>query len=425
MEYFDSEAAWLEHLRAHSSLPQGFQAAVGNLAFVPAERPSEKPYSMNLALIRADSPLESFAGVFTRNKMPGAPVLVARERMQQPCVSGVLVNNRISNVCSPTGIADIGRLTDELARLCGGTAEEYLSASTGIIGWSLPIDAMVGALPALQQQLGRADGLDVARAIMTTDSFPKLRAARCGEARVVGIAKGAGMIEPNLATMLVFFLTDATLERGRLRAMLPRVAEQTFNCISIDGDQSTSDMVLALSSGVYPVAEDEFESCLTALAAQLAQDIVRNGEGTEHVIRVRVHGVAGAREASALAKAVVNSPLVKTAVYGNDPNVGRIIGALGDCAGNCDIALDPRTVRLSIGTEEVFAGGVFRLDKEKENRLCSYLKQAAFDPDRCGFPQHERTVDIDIQLGAGAAEATVYGSDLSHGYVTENADYRT
>ncbi len=425
MEFFDSEAAWLEHLRSQSSLPRGFQAAVGNLTFIPAERPTEKPYAMNLALIRANSPLQSFAGVFTRNRMPGAPVLVARRRMQQPQLRGVLINNRISNVCSPTGVEDIGRLSGELARLCGGTAEEYLSASTGIIGWSLPIEPMAAAMPPLVEQLGRADGLDVARAIMTTDSFPKLRAAQCGEARIVGIAKGAGMIEPNLATMLVFFLTDATLDRGRLQAMLPRIVDRTFNCISIDGDQSTSDMVLTMSSGAHPVAEDRFELCLTALAAQLAQDIVRNGEGAEHVIRVRVHGAAEPREAATLAKAVVNSPLVKTAVYGNDPNVGRVIGALGDCAGNCDIPLDPRSVTLSIGSEQVFADGVFRLDKEKENRLCSYLKQAAFDPGRRGYPQHDRTVDIDIQCGTGPAEATVYGSDLSHAYVTENADYRT
>ncbi|TVQ35835.1 MAG: arginine biosynthesis protein ArgJ [Spirochaetaceae bacterium] len=425
MEFFDSEAAWLDFLRARAPFPDGFRAATAGLSFTPAERPSDQTYSMNLALITADPAVTSFAALFTRNRFPGAPVIIARERVKGDALAGILVNNRISNVCSPTGIGDAERLTRELARYTGGRSERYLSVSTGIIGWSLPLEPMVEQLPALVNGLGSADALDTARAIMTTDGFPKLRAASIGRARVVGVAKGAGMIEPNLATMLVFFFTDARIERRRLQRSLTSAVESSFNRISIDGDQSTSDMVLAMSSCLYDVDPAQFDSCLQQLAAELAQDIVRNGEGTCHVIRATLRGLRDERTAAVLAKGVINSPLVKTAVYGNDPNVGRIVAALGDIAGNQGIELDAHDVTITIGAEKVFGDGVFWLDKHKENRLCSYLRQAALDPSLRGYPQHDRTVDIDISCGSGSAATTVFGSDLSHEYVSENADYRT
>jgi glutamate N-acetyltransferase / amino-acid N-acetyltransferase len=228
-----------------------------------------------------------------------------------------------------------------------------------------------------------------------------------------------------MATMLVFLLTDASIDRGRLQQSLVRSVAESFNRISIDGDQSTSDMVLAVSSLRAEVSLQRFDEALTVLCGELAGDIVRNGEGTCHVIRVRVSGLGREQEAAALAKAVVNSPLVKTAIYGNDPNVGRIIGALGDCAGNNDITLIPSDVEVKLGREVVFSHGVFRLDKDKELRLSAYLRDAAIDPSLRGFPQHERTVDVFISCGNGPAEAEVLGSDLSHEYVSENADYRT
>ena len=425
MESFHSEAAWLEFLRTQSTFPVGFRAATGAIAFAPAERPSDDPYTMNLALVTAEPPLSVFAGVFTRNQLPGAPVIIARERIRGDALAGILINNKISNVCAPHGVEDAERLTDALAQRIGGRSRHYLSVSTGIIGWSLPVDRMVDRLPAMVEQLGSADALDVAHAIMTTDSYPKLRTARCGDARILGIAKGAGMIEPNLATMLVFFFTDALVQRAQLQQSLAAAVESSFNRISVDGDQSTSDMVLALSSAVHPVDTAQFALCLQQLAQQLAHDIVRNGEGTCHVIKATLRGLHDERSAATLAKGVINSPLVKTAVYGNDPNVGRIVAALGDSAGSNGIGLDPGQLSIRIGTETVFADGGFQLDKEKENRLCSYLRDRALEPSLRGYPQHDLTVDIDVSCGSGRGEATVLGSDLSHEYVSENADYRT
>ena len=425
MESFDSEASYLAELAHRAGLPDGFRAATTRFHFTPAERPAGKPYGMNLALLTVDPPSRSFAGLFTRNRFPGAPVIVARQRMHAPRLAGILINNKISNVCSPTGPEDVHTLTSAVAERLGGDASEFLSVSTGIIGWSLPVSHMVDSLPNLGERLGRADALEVARAIMTTDSFPKVRSATVGGARIVGIAKGAGMVEPNLATMLVFLLTDADIDREALRTILSRAVAQSFNRISVDSDQSTSDMVVAVSSQRHPVDEAAFESALSGVCSALAGDVVRNGEGTCHVIRVRLRGVERESDAAGLAKAVVNSPLVKTAVYGNDPNVGRIIGALGDHAGTFDVALDPTLVEVRMGSEVVFSQGVFRLDKEKELRLSDYLRAAAIDPNSHGFPQHDRCVDIDITCGTGPAEVEVLGSDLSHGYVTENADYRT
>ncbi|TVR05043.1 MAG: arginine biosynthesis protein ArgJ, partial [Spirochaetaceae bacterium] len=346
MESFDSEASYLAELALRAGLPDGFRAATTRFHFTPAERPTGKPYGMNLSLLTVDPPARSFAGVFTRNRFPGAPVIVARERMRAPRLAGILINNKISNVCSPTGLGDVHTLTSAVAERLGGTASEYLSVSTGIIGWSLPVAHMVEVLPDLTQRLGRADALEVARAIMTTDSFPKVRSATVGGARIVGIAKGAGMVEPNLATMLVFLLTDADIDRDGLRTVLSKAVAQSFNRISIDSDQSTSDMVVAVSSQRHRVEPAAFEGALTGLCRSLAGDVVRNGEGTCHVIRVRLRGAPCEEDAAGLAKAVVNSPLVKTAVFGNDPNVGRIIGALGDYAGTFDVALDPTQVEV-------------------------------------------------------------------------------
>jgi glutamate N-acetyltransferase/amino-acid N-acetyltransferase len=261
---------------------------------------------------------------------------------------------------------------------------------------------------------------------MTTDSFPKVRDAEVGAGRLVAIAKGAGMVEPNLATMLVFILTDVTISREELRRALRDAVDGSFNSITIDGDQSTSDMVLAMSSGRKPPAgRNEFRTALETVCKQLATDIVRNGEGAGHVIRVSVEGAPDASDARAVAKAVSNSPLVKTAIFGNDPNVGRIVSAVGDYAGNNGLPLDLTRLRVRVGEEAVFEGGVFALDREKEVRLSEYLSGASMNPRLKGYPQHEREVKISISLGSGAGSAVVLGSDLSHEYIRENADYRT
>jgi glutamate N-acetyltransferase/amino-acid N-acetyltransferase len=381
---------------------------------------------MSLALMLADEPTQVFAGAFTSNRVQGAPVTIARERMERDTMQAVLVNNKIANVCAPTGREDALELTGELARRLALNAEDCLSVSTGIIGWSLPVEDMKAALPELAAGLHDGPSVDVARAIMTTDSFPKVRDAAVGAGRIVAIAKGAGMVEPNLATMLVFLLTDVTISREELRRALSDAVEASFNTISIDGDQSTSDMALAMSSARKPpVDRDTFRAGLNRVCRDLAGDIVRNGEGAGHVIRVIVEGAPSSADARAVGKAVVNSPLVKTAIYGNDPNVGRIVSAVGDFAGNTGMPLDPGRMRVRVGEELVFDRGAFALDRDREVRLSAYLAAAAMNPRLGGYPQHEREVAITVSLDSGAGSAQVLGSDLSHEYVRENADYRT
>ena len=426
METFSTEAAYLAALEARAALPEGFRVATASLAFRPAEREVARPLPMNLSLIVLERETAEFAAVYTSNRFPGAPVAIGRERLGGAAVRGVLVNNKIANVCTPTGRADAELLCAALGRETGSTAEAFLPASTGIIGWRLPVAEMQAAIPGLVRGAHGGSVLPVAKGIMTTDRFPKVRSRPVGGGRIVGIAKGAGMIEPRMGTLLCFLLTDVSVGRDGLRAALPWAVDRTLNRISVDGDQSTSDMAVLLSSGTKGAVEPAtFRAALSGVLADLAEDIVRNGEGTSHVIRVAVTGARDDESAAGAGKAVVNSPLVKTAVCGNDPNVGRIAGAIGDWAGTAAPWLEPAAVVVRLGGEDVLAGGAFRLDAAKEERLSACLRGAAFDPAARGFPAHGRCVDIEVSLGGGPGTAVVLGSDLSAEYVRENADYRS
>jgi glutamate N-acetyltransferase/amino-acid N-acetyltransferase len=433
---FPDRAAHRAWLATPARLPRGFRAGALAFEFTPFE--VEKPARMKLALLALDRPTEAFAAVFTRSAFPGAPVLVGRQRLGAPRLGAVLVNNKISNVCAPGGVEACQRLCEAAAGLLGLQASEVLPSSTGVIGWRLPVDAMVRALPGAVAALQGETILPAADGIMTTDLYPKVRRVDLpGGGSIVGIAKGAGMIEPNLATMLCYLLTDAAVDRAALRRALSEAVEVSFNAISIDSDTSTSDTVVALASGAAgPVDAAAFQAGLTRVCRDLAEDVVRNGEGVRHVMRVAVRGAPDAAAARRLGKAVVNSPLVKTAVAGNDPNVGRLVAALGKEAGASGIALDPARARLTMGGELILEGGLFRLDREKERRLTAHLQAAELYPQApaadgitfkppVDFPPHERAVEVEIWLGLGAGEAEVLGADLTHEYVTENADYRS
>ncbi len=433
---FADRAAHRAWLTAQARLPRGFRAGATAFEFTPFE--VSKPARMKLTLLALDRPTEAFAAVFTRNAFPGAPVVVGRRRLAEPRLGAVLVNNKISNVCAPGGVEAAERLCAEAARALGMAPGEVLHSSTGVIGWRLPVEPMVRALPAAAGALQRESILPAADGIMTTDLYPKVRRFDLpGGASIVGIAKGAGMIEPNLATMLVYLLTDAAVDRAELRAALAEAVEGSFNAISIDSDTSTSDTVVALASGAAgPVDRAAFRAGLAQVCRDLAEDVVRNGEGVRHVMRVTVRGAPDARAARWLGKAVVNSPLLKTAVAGNDPNVGRLVAALGKEAGARDLPLDPSRARLTMGGELIVDGGIFRLDPEKERRLTAHLVAAELYPQApaadgitfkppVDFPRHERAVEIGIELGDGPGTAEVLGADLTHEYVTENADYRS
>ena len=426
VESFSSETEYLQHLEGRAALPDGFHCSTRSILFSPRERATPAPLPMNLSLILLDRPTSDFGAVFTRNGFPGAPVRIGRERLGRPSIRGVLVNNKISNVCTAHGEQDASRLLVSLGRLIDEPGESLFAASTGIIGWELPVVEMEAALPDLVAGCIGTSLLPIARAIMTTDAFPKVRSAAAGRGMIVGTAKGAGMIEPNMATLLCFLCTDVAVERERLREDLAWCVERTLNRISVDGDQSTSDTAILMSSGTRgPADPAEFRAALLTVLAGLAFDIVRNAEGIGHAMRVRVGRARDEAEALGIARAIVNSPLVKTAVFGNDPNVGRIVSAVGDYMGTSGLALRPEAVVVRMGGTEIFSGGCFRLDSGKEEKLSNYLRDRAFDTKRIPWPQHDRTVDIEVTLEGDSETVEVLGSDLSYDYVKENADYRS
>ena len=431
---FASRAAHRAWLAAESALPAGFRVGTVRFDFTPREAP--KPAKMTLTLIALDQPTPDFAAVFTRNAFPGAPVIVGRQRLAAASLGAIIVNNKVSNVCAPGGVEASERICAETARLLGLNATQILPSSTGVIGWGLPVDAMVTALPSVTAALAAGSILPAAEGIVTTDLYPKVRRAAVGSGSIVGIAKGAGMIEPNLATMLVYVLTDIAIPRAELRAMLTRAVNASFNKISVDSDTSTSDTVALLSSGkVTGVDHAGFEQALTLVCRDLAEDVVRNGEGVRHVIRVTVQRAATAELARALGKAIVNAPLFKCAVAGNDPNVGRLVQAIGKHVGAHAPGTDLSKLTLTLGGIEIFSGGVFQLNPDKEKALVAHLKGAELYESAApkdgvftapiDYPPHERCVEINVDLGRGNAAAIIIGGDLTHEYVSENADYRS
>jgi glutamate N-acetyltransferase/amino-acid N-acetyltransferase len=424
--------AWLE---AQSGLPAGFRAGTATLAFTPPEAP--RTARMNLAILSLERPTPSFALKLTRNAFPGAPVLIGRRRLAAPRLAAVVVNNKVSNVCAPGGLEAAELVCTETARALGVAPDEVLPSSTGVIGWRLPVREMVAAVPQACSALQGRTILPSAEAIMTTDLYPKVRRADLAGGAIVGIAKGAGMIEPDLATMLVFLLTDLDVPRDELREALDEAVEASFHAITVDSDTSTSDMVALLSSGQRPAPPPgRFREALTRVCRDLAEDVVRNGEGVHHVIRIRVSGAPDHACARGVGKAIANSPLFQCAVNGNDPNVGRLLCAVGKYVGAHGLSLDSTRFRFRMGGEVLLEDGIMRLDPGREERLTRHLRSAELYASRSpedgltfkppiAHPPHERAVELEIDLAAGTAAAEVLGADRSHEYITENADYRS
>jgi glutamate N-acetyltransferase/amino-acid N-acetyltransferase len=406
-------------------------------SFRPAELGAgAAAHTINLSLLVLDQPTTAFAAVTTTNQLVGAPVTVVRAALSaaQP-VQGIVINNRVANVCAVDGVASAQALLTAVAGAVDVAPESLLPASTGVIGWRLPVAELAAAAPGLRQALAATTSVDLAEAIMTTDAYPKVRSATLATGhRVLGLAKGAGMIEPHMGTMLAFLLTDAPASRSELQAILAPAVATSFNAITIDGDQSTSDMAILLSSspraggaGKHGRA-DGLADAVKQVCAELASDLVRNGEGTRHVLRIVASHPAG--DAWALAKAIGNSPLVKTAIFGNDPNVGRLAAAVGDYlgsgAGNRAAPTSP-PITIQMGEHLLLRDEQMFLNARLERELHTYLEAAACDTSR-GFPPHNRTVDIAVRVGETTPttpDAEVLASDLSYDYVRENADYRS
>jgi glutamate N-acetyltransferase / amino-acid N-acetyltransferase len=348
------------------------------------------------------------AAMFTRNRFPGAPVIVGRKHIADGFTQALVINSKNANVAmGKQGIDNAIETCRIVGEELGVTSYDVLPFSTGVIGRPLPMDKIRAGLRGIRSEL-KPDNLKLAaEAIMTTDKYPKYFSCQVGSAVIAGIAKGAGMIEPNMATMLVYLMTDAELPKAAMRPMLRRVVDRTFNSMSIDTDTSTSDTVVLMANGLAgKVKLAQFEKGLLQVCEYLTREIARNGEGATKLITVDVKGAKTGTQAKRVAKSVVNSPLVKTAVYGCDPNWGRVIMAVGK---TFDSTVEPAKVTIRFGDTNIFKKGS-PVDCDLE-ALRKYL----------GQPE----VSIGVDLGIGKASARVWGCDLTEGYIKENAYYTT
>ncbi|HJU72506.1 MAG TPA: bifunctional glutamate N-acetyltransferase/amino-acid acetyltransferase ArgJ [Gemmatimonadaceae bacterium] len=376
--------------------PRGFHGASRNCGL--------KPTGKDLSLFVSDVDCTA-AALFTRNHFPGAPIILGRETIRGGRLRAIVVNSKCSNVATgEQGLANARRMAAAAAREVGTAPDLVLVSSTGVIGIPLPIENIEKGLVGMSRDLGDDPGV-AGEGIITTDTYPKTLSARVGSATITWIAKGSGMIEPNLATMLVYIFTDAALGAPLLDRYLRDAAHVSFNMLSVDSDTSTSDTCVLMANGMAgPVDENEFTKTLTAGCVRLTEMLARDGEGAQHLVRATVRGAASETEARRIAKSLVNSPLVKTMVHGADPNVGRILMAVGKCF---DCTVRPELTDAWINGHSVVRGGL----------------RLSFDEAALRTALGSDTVDIGVSLGLGEGAATAYGCDLTAGYIEENAAY--
>jgi len=390
--------------------PSGFRASGLHCGIKASGKP-------DLSLIVSNTPA-SAAGVFTVNLAKAAPVYLCQDHLKSSHgrALAIVTNSGCANACTgPQGTADAKEMAELTAKAIGCPENHVLVASTGVIGVNLKMDKIRAGVPQAVAALAADGGAAAARAIMTTDPFPKEYAIEVdtqlsGSFRVGGMCKGSGMIEPRMATMLGYLTTDAAVEPDMLQRAVTEAARYTFNAITVDGEPSTNDCVFALANGASGVTINEshyrvFVEALRAVAHELALGIVRGGEGATKLVTVVVTGAASAAEARRAAKAIANSPLVKTAIHGGDPNWGRLIAV----AGRAGVAFELERAAVSIGSTVLFKDG--HPHDEAAPLAAEYLKGT------------DLTVSVD--LGAGRASSTVWTCDLSAEYVRINADYRT
>jgi glutamate N-acetyltransferase/amino-acid N-acetyltransferase len=352
-------------------------------------------------------------GVFTQNRFCAAPVQICREHLGlhgglTQGIRAMLINTGNANAgTGADGLARAHSTCSALASLLGVDAEQILPFSTGVIMEPLPFERIEAGLAAAIADAKPGNWLRAAQGIMTTDTVAKVAEASAGTARVVGVAKGVGMIEPDMATLITLLFTDARVEPSVLDAMFRRVIDRTFNCVSIDTDTSTSDTAIIMASGEAGAVDlAVLESAVHEVALSLTKQVARDGEGAETLIEVHVDAARDDEQAKTVAKSIVNSPLVKTAIHGADPNWGRVAMAIGKCSEYADINQERVVIRF--GTQEVFPSAV---STDGLDRLATYMRG-----------EHVR---IHVSLGTGDAHATVWGCDLTDGYVRINADYTT
>ena len=372
----------------------------------------------DLALFYSVTPA-TVAGVFTTNRVKAAPVLIDRLRIKKGRCQAIIANSGIANACTgKRGMRDGRAMADATAQALQIPRELALVSSTGVIGKPLPINKILSRIPNLVDNLSSHGLLDAVEAIMTTDRFPKVKMEKCSignrEIRICGVAKGAGMIMPHMATMLCFVMTNAAIERASLQKALSEAQELTFNRITVDGDTSTNDTVLVLANGLaknrlislkspdYP----RFKDLLTAVLHELAKMIIRDGEGATKLIEVRVEGARSEVHAKKVALTVANSNLVKTAFFGGDANWGRIAAAIG----RSGVPINPNTFDILLNHVPVALGGL-----ETDGAL----------QEKAGQVLQGDTVEVTIRLHQGNAQTSIYTCDFSTDYVKINAHYRS
>lgn len=382
-------------------LPRGFTHHVANIGI--------KDDTDDFVVVTASQPVPC-AAMFTKSRFAGPSVTISREHVADGSAQAVVVISKNSNVATgAAGTSDAREVASSVAARLGAEAHDVVVTSTGVIGRRYPIDRVRAGIAALPESPSGRDAAGPAVGMMTTDTVAKVAEATVAgsDARVVGMAKGVGMIEPDMATHISLVFTDAEVSSADLDAVFRRVVDRTFNCVSIDTDTSTSDSSIVMASGdAGPVDLAAFEVALEAVCLDLTKQIARDGEGANSLIEVIVDTAADTAQAKRVAKTIVNSPLVKTAVHGGDPNWGRVAMAIGKCADDTDIDQDQVVIRF--GGTEVYP------------ELLDDAALAALS----GYMQGDHVI-IHVSLGTGTAQSTVYGCDLSDEYVRFNADYTT
>ena len=376
--------------------PRGFRCASRNVGL--------KPTARDLTLFTSDVDATA-AAVFTRNHFPGAPILLGRETIRGGLLRAIIANSKVSNVATGiTGVANARRMAAAAAVEVGTTADRVLVSSTGVIGVPLPIEKIVHGVVGMTAEL-QGDPMVGAEGIMTTDTHPKALSASVGDATITWVAKGSGMIEPNMATMLAYIFTDAAFDAPTLDRLLRAAVALSFNALSVDTDTSTSDTCVIMANGLAgSVDEAAFAEVLRAGCVRMTEILARDGEGATRMIRVDVRGALNDQEAHVVAKSIVNSPLVKTMVHGADPNVGRLLMAVGKCF---DCTIVPASTSARINGFPVVAHG----------------ERLAFDDAVVRETLSREVVDLEVELGVGTGSARAFGCDLTKGYVDENAAY--
>ena len=388
--------------------PKGFLAA--------GVRAGIKENGEDIALITSECPAAS-AGVFTTNVVKAASVLVNKGRVSKNSTRAIIINSGNANACTgEQGLSDARAMAAEAARLLDVADTDVLVASTGIIGHLMPMEKVIAGIGKAVNALSR-DGESAARAIMTTDTRPKEASAEVEiggvKVRIGGIAKGAGMICPNVATMLSFITTDAAITPEMLQKSLSKSAEISYNCLTVDGDSSTNDSVIILANGMAgnPVIDspgtnlDSFQKALDSVTISLAKQIARDGEGAKKLIEITVKGTDSFEDARQIAKTIANSPLVKTAMFGCDPNWGRVLAA----AGRAGVGFDLKAVNLYFGDTAMLQKG----------------EPVEFSEVKVHEVLIGKEVKVLLEVGSGLGAATVWTCDFSYDYVRINAEYHT